>query len=259
MYNDRIISAQRVLAVCAAYIGATDGVIGARTLAAALRVEVPDLAGDVTPERKVIAAAQVCLDREGFHPGPVDGYFGSSTEAAFASWYAARKGAGAWPSPDRSAEGPTEADLVALYGEPGNPDCSAGRVIVPWKMVLAWDNAKPISAISCHVKVARQVQGVFDRIAAEHSAAQIRDLGLHLFGGGFNLRKKRGGDDWSTHSWGVAFDFDPARNRLRWRGDRARLALPDAENFWRAWEDAGWTSLGRARGYDYMHVQAVGV
>ena len=37
---------------------------------------------------------------------------------------------------------------------------------------------------------------------------------------------------------------------------RPRLAQPDGETFWKLWEDEGWVSLGRARNYDWMHVQA---
>jgi len=58
------------------------------------------------------------------------------------------------------------------------------------------------------------------------------------------------------HAWSIAIDFDPARNKLSWNNTRARLAKPDAVKFWELWEAEGWVSLGRARNYDWMHVQA---
>jgi hypothetical protein len=58
------------------------------------------------------------------------------------------------------------------------------------------------------------------------------------------------------HSWGIAIDFDPMRNQLKWGRDKARLAKPDAKKFWQAWERQGWVSLGRRKNYDWMHVQA---
>ncbi len=76
------------------------------------------------------------------------------------------------------------------------------------------------------------------------------------FGGSLNVRRIRGGKSWSMHSWGIAIDFDPANNQLRWGRDRARFAKPEYEAFWAAWEEEGWVSLGRTRNFDWMHVQA---
>ena len=67
---------------------------------------------------------------------------------------------------------------------------------------------------------------------------------------------KTGGRAMSMHSWGIAIDFDPAHNRLRWGRDRARLAGPDYRAFLDIWEAEGWISLGRERNYDWMHIQA---
>ena len=66
----------------------------------------------------------------------------------------------------------------------------------------------------------------------------------------------RGGTQYSMHSWGIAIDFDPERNQLNWGRDRARLAAADCVPFWDIWEAEGWVSLGRARNFDWMHVQA---
>jgi hypothetical protein len=66
----------------------------------------------------------------------------------------------------------------------------------------------------------------------------------------------RGGNSYSMHSWGIAIDFDPERNRLNWNSGEARLAKPDCIPFWQAWEAEGWVSLGRTRDFDWMHVQA---
>jgi len=59
------------------------------------------------------------------------------------------------------------------------------------------------------------------------------------------------------HAYGAAFDFDPLRNGLKVKAPMARLSHQDAIPFWEIWEAEGWVSLGRARNFDYMHVQAV--
>ena len=61
---------------------------------------------------------------------------------------------------------------------------------------------------------------------------------------------------YSMRSWGIAIDDDPARNRLKWKRDRANFAKPDYDAWWRFREEEGWVSLGRSRNYDWMHVQA---
>jgi hypothetical protein len=69
----------------------------------------------------------------------------------------------------------------------------------------------------------------------------------------------RGGSRFSMHSWGIAIDFDPERNQLHAHAPEARLSHADAAPFWKAWEAEGWVSLGRAKNYDWMHVQAASI
>jgi hypothetical protein len=76
-----------------------------------------------------------------------------------------------------------------------------------------------------------------------------------LFGGCLNVRRMRGGSAWSMHSWGIAFDFDPDRNQLRWGRDRAAFAKPEYNKWFELWEEEGAVSLGRVRNFDWMHVQ----
>lgn len=130
------------------------------------------------------------------------------------------------------------------------------RLDLPFPMRLAWDRSVTVNGICVHEKVHGSAARVFQRIALRYSAAQRRDLGLDLFGGSLNVRPMRGGSGYSMHSWGIALDFDPERNQLKWGADRARLARPDAADFWRFWEEEGWVSLGRSRNFDWMHVQA---
>ena len=123
-------------------------------------------------------------------------------------------------------------------------------------MVLAWDKSVRIRQITMHEKVAESAERVFQRLAGIYSTREREDLGLHLFGGSLNVRRMRGGSAYSMHSWGIAIDFDPIRNQLKWKAPRPRLSQADALPFWKCWEDAGWLSLGRARDFDWMHVQA---
>lgn len=151
---------------------------------------------------------------------------------------------------------PRYSECMNWYGDVGTQQI---KVDLPsgYDMWLAWDLRKKVKFISLHKKVADSAYACLQQIKDEFTASEREQLGLDLFGGSLNVRKMRGGNNWSTHSWGVAIDFDPARNQLRWNSSKARLGQADASRFWGIWEKAGWTSLGRAKNYDWMHVQAV--
>ena len=230
------------------------------------------------------------LTAHGFSPGPIDGIVGDQTIAAIRAFEKAnglpvngtadetvvkalRAPAGiVTPNemaaiPDRDAEPPVsprpasdsrilwprQSQVSAFYGKVGTGQT---RIEVPFDMVLAWDTGRRVSRMTLHEKVAPSAERALNRIAVTYSAAERNALGLNLFGGSLNVRRMRGGRRYSMHSWGIAIDFDPQRNQLSWKQPQARLSHQDALPFWKAWEDEGWLSLGRARNFDWMHIQA---
>lgn len=132
------------------------------------------------------------------------------------------------------------------------------RLQLPFPMRIAWDTSKIVRSFLIHQRVHDSAARCVERIAQHYNEAQRRNTGIELFGGCLNVRRKRGGTTWSMHSWGIAIDFDPARNPLRSNRHNARLAQPDCVKFWEIWEEEGWVSLGRTRDFDWMHVEAVG-
>ena len=83
----------------------------------------------------------------------------------------------------------------------------------------------------------------------------LKELGIDLFGGCFNYRKKRNGSAMSMHSWGIAIDLDPARNKLNETKRTARFARPEYKKMIDIFYDNGFISLGREYNYDYMHFE----
>lgn len=148
---------------------------------------------------------------------------------------------------------PRESECMSFFGPVGTSQVS---VEVPFDFYLAWSTSTRIKKITVHSKVAASAERVLNRIAGIYSPIERRSLGIDLFGGSLNVRRKRGGTSWSMHSWGIAIDFDPELNQLDWHKPRARLSHPEAISFWKEWEAEGWLSLGRARDFDWMHVQA---
>lgn len=148
---------------------------------------------------------------------------------------------------------PRQSGVPSFYGAVGTRQTS---IELPFEMRLAWDLRRKVRKMTLHEKGAPSAIRVFNRIASIYDEAQRAELGINIFSGSLNVRRMRGGSAYSMHSWGIAIDFDHQRNQLKWGRDRARLAQPDAVPFWEAWEAEGWLSLGRARNFDWMHVQA---
>lgn len=219
-----------------------------------------------TGKRSAVAYFQLLMKDAGQDVGPVDGFWGPQTDVSYDLFI--QKLAPTWrdnkdstPSPVNSGNPnpngwPSEnaSSLSRFYGSPCQVPLK--RVSVPWTMKLAWDKSTRVSTVSIHEKCADSLNRVFNEIAQTYSAKEITDYGLDMYGGSYNCRKKRGGSSMSTHSWGIAIDWDPQRNQLSWGANRAFLARPELRPFWDIWEKEGWNSLGREKNYDWMHVQA---
>jgi len=146
---------------------------------------------------------------------------------------------------------PTQAGARKFYGAPGT-----NQVILQLPYRMTYDG-KPVTRMMINAKCAKSAERALTQIAKEYNEADRLKLGLSIFGGCYNNRLMRGSKSRvSMHAFACAIDFDPARNQLKWGRDRARLAQADCEPFWRAWEEEGWTSLGRKYNYDWMHVEA---
>lgn len=258
---------QKALAEAGAYQGRIDGLRGPVTEAAvesvfrARTAEFPEESLTWSAPRRAVACLQLaCRDRE-IEAGKLDGLWGPQTDFAVEALGELFE-TGAPPAPWRDQEildvnpngWPRESALSEVFGAP----CEARLVKVPcpWPLSLSWDPRTSVSGISCHERAADSLRRVLDRVHAHYGDDRLRELGMNRFGGCFNCRRKRGGTSWSTHAWGVAIDWDPDRNKLRWGRGRARLARPEYDDWWRFWEEEGWVSLGRSRNFDWMHVQA---
>ena len=158
-----------------------------------------------------------------------------------------------WPKP---------SELTKFYGDPSgqnglpNTGWVKDNIILlgtPWRLITAWDGKK-VLGVSVHHKCAPSLMRVFAKIwlAAKQNQKTIEDWGMHLFGGGFNYRLVRGGATLSTHAYGCAVDFDPARNGM---GDSTPnfATVPAVLT---AFADEGWTWGGSWARPDGMHWQA---
>ncbi|MBB4063700.1 peptidoglycan-binding protein [Gellertiella hungarica] len=148
---------------------------------------------------------------------------------------------------------PRQSDCLSFFGPVGTSQTS---IEIPFDMYLAWDKSTRVRKMAVHEKVAKSAEKALQDVAQTYTLVERAKIGIDIFGGSLNVRRMRGGTAYSMHSWGIAIDFDPERNQLKWGRDKARLAQDDAIPFWTIWEAEGWLSLGRSRNFDWMHVQA---
>lgn len=164
---------------------------------------------------------------------------------------------------------PLQKDCASFYGNPdpdgdGVPsraweDANLVRVNFPWTACLAWDVSKTVKSARVHKLVAPSLERIFGVIWARagYSQDQIERMRLHLFGGAYNFRLKRGGHTLSMHSYGCALDLDPEHNGMGrpWAPLAGGMPMLAVEAF----EDEGWTFGGRWANPDAMHFQAARV
>lgn len=265
---------QRKLRDIGLYTDTIDGDRGKNTNAA-LRAGFPLLPGPHpddwqgwSEKRIAVGFLQLWAGAEGIPPGLIDGWWGPQTDAASEA-PAQKLATGTVPDwrdiqpSDANPNGwPTEAGVPAFYGPHGaasgvRPPPPLVRVPSPWRFRIAWNLSDTRSFLWAHERVADSLGRVLASVHATYGEAEIRRLRLDVSSGDYSPRLKKGSaTQWSMHAWGIACDFDDENNKLKWGADRATLARPEYLPFWQAWEAEGWLSLGRARNFDWMHVQA---
>ena len=153
--------------------------------------------------------------------------------------------AGAWPRD-------TEQEMVAFYGNPGDGHV---QIVPPYQLFY---DGKPVEKITVHGKISAPVLRVLNKTLAHYGPEGIDRLKLNqltVYDGCFNDRPKRGGTSRSVHAYAAALDWCAEFNQLRQDHTTALFAKPEYVPWWTFWESEGATSLGRARDFDWMHVQ----
>jgi len=119
------------------------------------------------------------------------------------------------------------------------------RVTLPFAIPLDWDTAKSVTGIRCHTRLAPLFTDVFQRIVAAGLKSTVK-----TYGGCYQFRAKRNGSKPSTHSWGIAIDFNVKTNAMGTAGDMdPRLVeLMEGRGF-------VWGGRWSGRGRDPMHFQ----
>lgn len=148
-----------------------------------------------------------------------------------------------------------DSQTIAKYGEPGDPD-NLTVVLLPYPMRIAWDIKKTVTKIQCHKLIAEPLLAVFNELLDFYGYDKLKELGIDLFGGCLNVRLMRGSKTrWSKHSWAIAVDLDPDRNKLKETKKTARFARPEYKPMIDIFYKHGFLNLGVEKGFDFMHFE----
>ncbi|WP_202615985.1 M15 family metallopeptidase domain-containing protein [Edaphocola flava] len=252
---EQIKTAQQFLQQQSLLVGNVDGIPGPKTRTALGLLSSLPVRWDT--DRKLTGCIQLYCKQSGYDPGPVDGIWGPETQRAFNQLSAILIFPPAAPAAENVWPLQTQTALNRFYGAAlaeHNPNLITYAIPYPFK--LAWDTTQTVDKITTHYKVKDSILRVLNQVLDHYGLEDIDRLHLNHYGGCFQYRKTRNGTTLSTHSWGIALDFDPERNQLKWGRDKAAFAGAEYEAWWQFWEKEGWVSLGRTRNYDWMHVQA---
>ena len=186
-----------------------------------------------------------------------DGKWGDETQSAYDTYVA--DVAPEETAPERPARWPTD-DINDLFEFYGHPDMERGvapqsvPVTFPYPMQLTWGGRGWISRVFVHELIRDSLEHILARILSEFGEEGIRRHGLDQYGGLTNVRMMRGSTNKiSRHSFGIAIDINPNENSLRTPWPE-KATMPRAAI--RCFEEEGWTSFAKVRGFDAMHFQA---
>jgi len=156
---------------------------------------------------------------------------------------------------------PHQNDVISVFGDPRDPDditrpnakWEADNLVSVKPPFALFYAGQPVRSVRCHQLVATAFTGALEAIrdAAGDDIEQLEEWGITTFGGSYNYRLMRGLNSLSMHAYGIAFDFDTARNGLN----------DPAPNFGtipeilKAWESVGATWGGSFSRPDGMHWQ----
>lgn len=234
---------QKFLIKANLYTGKIDGKQGPNTnkgINTALSTNNSILPTDWTAwpdKRKAIAYLQLICQQSNIDSGSIDGFYGPQTEYAadrlkilnttgviprgFADIIPLRTNPNTFPLEGRES-------LGEYYGEP----CKAQliKVSCPWVLRLDWNLEQTTNTISIHNKLSASLATVLENIYKAYGDDGIKKHGLDRYGGSYNCRNKRGStSSWSTHAWGIAIDWFPSKNKLKWNGEQASLVHPELD------------------------------
>jgi hypothetical protein len=150
----------------------------------------------------------------------------------------------------------TTKEIIKKYGKPTvTGEGYLTTIKLPYPMRIAWDIKSSVKTMRCHKLLANRFLAIFNDLLSHYGYSKIKELGIDLFGGCFNFRKMRAANEWSTHSWAISIDLDPARNSMNTPLSKAQFSKPEYKPMIDIFKKHGFEWGGDLWGKDCMHFQ----
>jgi len=146
------------------------------------------------------------------------------------------------------------SEIEKIFGRSGD-DRNLVTVPMPYPRKIAWDLKVITNRMQCHKLVAPIFEKIHTEILSHYGLVEIQKLEIDIFGGCYNFRKMRGGNDWSRHSWGIAEDLNPSKNDLRMNASKAQFAQKEYIPMVQIYYKNGFVNQGVEKGFDFMHFE----
>jgi hypothetical protein len=148
----------------------------------------------------------------------------------------------------------TDEQIIAKYGQPGDlKNIVKLQLPFPLRYVIAPGKFSTVNSLQCHKLIKERLLNVFMDLLLHYGLPKIQELGIDFYAGCLAVRKQRGGNSWSRHSWGIAIDLDPLRNGLKTKWKDAQFSKPEYKFLVDTFHKYGFIGYGPDRDYDAMH------
>jgi hypothetical protein len=167
----------------------------------------------------------------------------------------------------------TVKTIIEKYGEPGAVK-NLTTLFLPFDLIIAWNLEQKTNKMQIHKLAAPSFTKIANDLLNIYGLNDLNKLGINIFGGCYNNRPLRGTEErynalikaglkteaykyLSLHSWALAVDLDPTRNKLNETSKTARFARPEYKPLIDTFYRYGWYSLGVEKNYDWQHFQFI--
>jgi len=121
-------------------------------------------------------------------------------------------------------------------------------------MKIDSDTSQQIFFIKFHEYGACALKRALERVNAAYGD-RVDDLGISRFSGSYNVRKLRGSNRFSSHSWAIALDLFVSENEFLMDSTRAAFARDEYQALHAAFEAEGFFNAGKTSGRDWNHFE----
>jgi hypothetical protein len=146
----------------------------------------------------------------------------------------------------------SQRQMEAAWGNPGDTS-KHERFTLPYDMKLSWDTKTTVSSITMNKDCGLRLMLALDICLKHYGIAKISKMRLDHFGGSYNLRRMRGGSEWSSHAYAASIDINTLGNPFRARPIKTDIVKAEYEFFCNTMVKQGFKTLE----FDLMHWQSV--